>query len=63
MSPAAETRLKAILTDLYARAQMPTGKSSNAANRDRDVGYACTLIGNLVDAEVARAAVRAPEAG
>ncbi len=61
MSPEGQARLSAILTDLYARAQTPTAKG-RAADRDRDVGYAKALIGNLVDAEVARAAEPAPKA-
>lgn len=51
MSPEGAARLNAILTDLYARAQTPSAKS-RTADRERDVGYAKALIGNLVEAEV-----------
>lgn len=60
MSPEGEARLKAILTDLHARAQMPTAKG-RTADRERDVGYARSLIGNLMEVEIQKRA--APEAG
>jgi hypothetical protein len=61
MSPEGAARLNTILTDLYARAQTPSAKN-RAPDRERDVGYAKALIGNLVEAEVQKRTLPA-EAG